>query len=308
MNQDAATADAPAPQDDQPQGVQTAKLNKTWLIKIGAIMVVMIVFAVWGFIDATKVYPDRGYKASQYLEWQHLQKLSEGGQLSKASVEDPVAALKDLQQREDQGVQHSAAEGTRQAWLSSLKTTGLLKPEYTKIPRENPREKVTGASERIEELQKQFTQASGKVDAPKPLTRYDIPVQWLFVGLGFPIGFYLLWLIIKVVGQKHRYDPATQTFMLSDGTTLTPAQLEDIDKRKWHKYMVALIPAAGHPRAGHPIELDLLRHRELEDWVLEMERTRFPDRAAEAEAKAAESEQASEAGAGQAGSEASSQG
>jgi hypothetical protein len=288
MNHDAQTPQSD--QSPQDQGPLIAPLNKSWLIKMGAIMVVMIGFAVWGYIDATKIYPERGYKASQFLEWQYLQKLAETSDLAKASVDDPAAALTDLKQRMSQGISLSAAESTRFQWLGSLKNTQLLKPEFTRIPRENPREKVTGAAERLDALQKQFTLSTGKAEAPKPLTAYDIPVQWLFVGLGFPIGFYLLGLIIKVSKQKHRFDPATQTLTLHDGTSLTPAQLEDVDKRKWHKYMVALIPAAGHPRAGQAIELDLLRHRALEDWVLAMERTRFPERAAEEE-KAEESAQ-----------------
>ncbi len=283
MNQD---AQAPAQDQNQDQ-VLTAKVHKPWLLKIAAVMVVMLGFAIWGYIDATRIYPERGYQASKFLEWQYLQKLSETGELAKAGVDDPAATIAQLKQRAKDGISLSPGESTRLAWLSALKTTGLLKPEFTKIPRENPREKVADPSDRMATLQQQFTQSSGKFEAPKPLSDFDIPVQWLFVGLGFPIGFYLLWLIIRVLGQKHTYNPATQTLTLADGTSLTPAQLEDIDKRKWHKYMVALIPAAGHPRAGQSIEIDLLRHRELEEWILAMEATRFPERAAEAQ-KAAE--------------------
>lgn len=294
MNQDAA---APNPDQNQtsqdaPQidGPQVARVNRGWLLKIVAVMIVVVGFGIWGFYDATVVYPERGYRASQFLEWQHLQKLAESNQLTSASIDDPAAVHKELSQRQKQGMTLSSSESTRLSWLGALKNTRLLSPEFTRIPRTNPRETVTSASERLTQLTSQWTQASGPVQAPKPLTGYDIPVQWLFVAIGLPVGLYQMWLITKVLRQKHRFDPATQTLSLADGTTLTPAQLADVDKRRWHKYMVSLIPAPGHPRAGQSIEVDLLRHRDLEPWILAMEKTRFPERAAEADAEEAASE------------------
>jgi len=44
--------------------------------------------------------------------------------------------------------------------------------------------------------------------------------------------------------------------------------------------------------AGQEIKIDLLRHVPVEEWILAMEKTAFPDRAAEIERKAEEAAQA----------------
>jgi hypothetical protein len=44
--------------------------------------------------------------------------------------------------------------------------------------------------------------------------------------------------------------------------------INEVDKRKWHKFFVFLKLADNSPE----IKLDLLRYSPLEDWVLEMEK------------------------------------
>lgn len=310
MNQDAPdiAPDAPGQPDAGPgDGLQKARVYPRWLIKMGLIMLVMFGFGVWGLVDALKVYPDRGHRAATFLEWQHLQKLREAGQLAQASVTDPKTAFNDLKARQKKGVNLSVGEQTRLAWLDSLNNTWMLDAKYTTIPRQNTRETVNVASERLDELAKKWTTSDGgAITAPKPLTFYDLPVQWAFVVIGFPAGLYLSVMIARVMKQRFTFDPVPQRLTLADGTELTPDQLADVDKRRWGKYMVSLIPAPPHPRAGQEIELDLLRHRELEDWVLAMEKTRFPERAAEAEALAQQEAErkAAEEGSGEGSEEA----
>ncbi len=86
------------------------------------------------------------------------------------------------------------------------------------------------------------------------------------------------------------------TLGLPGGHSLTPADLTDVDKRKWDKFFVSLVVKPGHATlGGKEVALDLLRYEPLEDWVLEMEKAAFPDRVkAEEEARQAREERAQE--------------
>lgn len=261
-------------------GLVRAPVNRSWWVKQLIVALVMLGFGVWGLADALVIYPKRGFAAARFLEWQYLQKLQESGRLSRASVDSPRETLTELARRSSGGVALSDWEMAQRSWLEALKNTGGLVPERTRIPRDIAGEVVTSASERIEALKTEWTTAAGgQAKAPQPLTFYDIPVQWLFVSIGFPTGIYLLWLIAKVFRQKYQWDPANKILHLPDGSTLGLADIADFDKRKWHKYLIYLqIKPGSSPHAGKEVMIDLLRHRLIEDWVLEMERILFPDR------------------------------
>ena len=116
--------------------------------------------------------------------------------------------------------------------------------------------------------------------APDPLTRWDIPTQWLISVLGFTLGGWMLVSFVIAARRSYQWEPGGQRLTLHDGTSLVPADLVDLDKRKWHKFYVTLKTSPDHPTLrGRDVELDLFRYLPLEDWVLEMERTRFPERA-----------------------------
>jgi hypothetical protein len=132
-----------------------------------------------------------------------------------------------------------------------------------------------------ESLRRTWITEAGARAAPKPLSWYDIPVQWVFVAIGFGGGAWLIVLWIMVARQTYRWNPDTLTLTLPDGQTIAAEELEDVDKRKWDKFLVVLKPKAPHPLAGRELKLDLYRYAFLESWVLEMERAAFPDRAAE---------------------------
>ncbi len=110
--------------------------------------------------------------------------------------------------------------------------------------------------------------------ARKPLAAYDLPSQWLFVVGGFGGGAYLLVLVLRVASRKYSYDPQTHELTLRGGVTISPDDVKEFDKRRWHKFFLIL-----RLRDGRSFKLDLLRYVPLEEWALEMERIAFPESA-----------------------------
>ncbi len=109
---------------------------------------------------------------------------------------------------------------------------------------------------------------------------------------GFALYLIVLW--VRVAAKTYTWDAAHQQLGLPGGASLVPTDLADVDKRKWHKFFVTLEINDTHPKlAGQGVTLDLYRYVPLEEWVLEMERTRFPERAQaeQAEEAAANSEE-----------------
>jgi hypothetical protein len=78
-----------------------------------------------------------------------------------------------------------------------------------------------------------------------------------------------------------------------------PGDLADVDKSKWHKYFCALVFTDG----SAPVELDVLKYTGLEDWVLTLERIRFPERAVVEEAVEPEAEPSADGEASEGASE-----
>jgi hypothetical protein len=255
--------------------MQTTRLNRPWLWKMALFGVFCVGFGVLGLYDAIISYPRRGEAFASYAQWQYLEAADHKGPLGQSvSIPDPKAELQRLRGSSPQGL-----EQARFVWLNSLSKIGQLRPERTVML--NP-------SADYAQLKKIWTEGDPANPKPKPqpkeLATLDLPFQWVIVALGFGGALYLLVLFLGARGKRYSWDESTRTLTIPGGATLTPADLEDVDKRKWDKFLVFLKIKPGHPTlAGQELKLDLLRYKPLEDWILEMERAAFPDRAAEAQ-------------------------
>jgi hypothetical protein len=253
--------------------VQVTRTNPAWRNKLVIIGVVVFFFGLWGLYDALVVYPNRGKVAAEYFKWQYLQQVAGSGSVLSASEKDPVGKLAQL--RAVEGGPRTERDRSLLAWLDALSMVNMLSPEHTTL--KDP-------SKELDELTKYFTTAAGQAkEAPKPLSKLDIPVQWLICALGVGIGTWMFITVARISARKYRWDPAELRLTLPDGNSLVPADIEDFDKRKWDKFMIYLKVRPGHTTlAGREVTMDLYPHVPLEDWVLQMEKAAFPERAAEA--------------------------
>lgn len=258
----------------------TTRLNKPWLLKTLISALVLVGFGVYGLYDATVAYPARGMRFASFQKFQYLDAAKREHQLDfRAGVADPVQELARI--RAMDRARYGALDGYRRDWLEALEVVGKLNPESTRID---------DAEATYAELVKQWTGSGGKA-APKPLSWYDIPVQWIFVAIGVGGGVWLLLLFGNVARQRYQWEEATQTLHLPDGNALTPPDIEDFDKRRWDKYLIFLKIKTTHATlGGQELKLDLYRYSPLEEWVLSMERTAFPERAEESDSSIASAE------------------
>lgn len=289
---DDRTTDGAAPRG----ATQTAPLARRWLIKTWIFIVVLVGFGIWGYWDATVVYPNRGKKYAEYAEWNYLKSAAEAERRSPGAMilpeswawaADPEAELQRLSSDEvsarnaadtadSTSRRHHLArmETARSTWLASLRQVGMLDAEQIAPAADAP-----GA--RLADLDQYWTTAP----QPKPLAAHDIPVQWAFVVIGFGGGGALLVLFLLVASKKYRWDPSTSTLTLPGGVSIVPDDLQEVDKRKWDKFIVFLRIKSGHPRAGgQELRFDTYRHAELEEWILGMEKIAFGDEQDDAEA------------------------
>lgn len=251
-------------------------LNRPWLIKTLLITLVLWAFGCWALYDAMSLYPARGRAYAETRELEYL-RAAEATSFRNASIEDPRAELERLRSRETL----TDLEQRRFDWLRALALVpGELTPERTVFDDPDPRQ-------RFQQLQEAWR---GK-NNPKPLAVYDIPSQWAILVVCWGIALWMTIRFFMIASRKYRWDPQARALTLPDRSTITPGDLEDVDKRKWDKFIVFLKIKPGHERlGGREVKLDLYQHARLEPWVLEMEAAAFPDRAAEpaAEAKGAE--------------------
>ena len=250
-----------------------SRLAPRWWLKTLAFAVVLIGFGVWGLVDALVVYPNRGIADAERKQLEYLRAWSQTARTSAATVADPAAELARLRAMSGGGATPlSSLEQARQVWLVALSRVSRLSPEHTTI--EDP-------AARLGELETTWRTRT----APAPLAAYDIPSQWVFVAIGFSIGPWLLYRFLVVSGKKYRWSPDGQVLTVPGGHEVSPADLEDIDKRRWDKFIVFLKVKQGHKGlGGQEVKVDLFHYdQRLEDWVLAMERTAFPDRAKEDE-------------------------
>ncbi len=254
--------------EEQPSAsnVQTSSINRAWLVKMVIFTVVLLGFGLWGLYDAVLAYPSRGHEFADYAKWRYLDAAKTAGKIaSTAEMGDPVARREALEAK----APRADLEQAELDWLTALSRVGKLNPSETKID---------GPNSVLDQLSVKWKSQQ----PPPPLQAYDLPLQWSFVVIGFGLGAVVIVNMLRSASRKYSWEPATTTLTLPDGRRVTPEMLADVDKRKWHKYFCTLVFNDGSPSA----EMDLLKYQGLEEWVLTLERVRFPDRAAEAEAEA----------------------
>lgn len=254
-----------------------SKVSRKWTLKMIAIAVFLGGFGLWGLYDAMVAYPKRGERASEFLEFQYLENYKQARPPldNRAGFADPANEL----QRLRGATTGDLADRAAKTWLESLVLIGRLGPAATAIPRTDFRgTKVDDAESRLKDLAQRYT-TGGQSKAPSPLSKWDIPVQWLIMAVGVGLGLWMLVLIAKVKAKTFTFEPGTMRLGLPDGTSFVPGDVEDFDKRKWHKFYVTVKIKPEHKDlGGKNVELDLLRYEPVEEWVLAMERAAFPDR------------------------------
>lgn len=240
------------------------KVSPKWLGKQVVFIIIVAGFALWALADAVWIYPKRGLEAAEYRKLQYLKIVLAPGVLEKVSVDDPQEEFASLRSR---GLTNlSPVQKARYDWLEALRNAGMMTPERTRLS-------ADVARTQMDELDKRF----GKSAQPKPLSQFDIPLQWVILAVCGVIAIIMVLVLIRTVGTTYQWDPATRTLTLPSGATITPADVELFDKRKWDKFLIFLkIKSGSHALAGSEVRLDLLRYVPLEDWVLEMEKVAFP--------------------------------
>lgn len=301
----------------------STRLSGNWVVKQVVFLSVLLIFGVWGLADALYFYPRRGLEDASSKLTQYLAAASNLGRLipSEVAVADPAAAYAELSPRAEElrKAASSAADGqeTRRAkfdyqkflWLEALARTWRLgvEPQVVISPGQLPKEFVDAGSRTVkfdpvrgiglatnaesstameippQRLLGELTQKWNTRDQVKPLSGYDMPLQWVFVVVGFGGGGWMLLTMFRASSQKFTWDAASQTLTLPGGTRISPADVKEFDKRRWHKFFVTV-----HLKNGQAHTLDLLRYVPLEEWVLAMERTAFPELAEPAASEQAE--------------------
>lgn len=272
-------------------GTVRAPLNTKWVVKMTVVIIALLLFAALGYYDATIKYPARGERYASYAEWQYLDAARNannevlGTFETQSSVPDPVAELERLKNPDAISNRELVAnmQFARRTWLEALKTIGHLEPEYTTIP--SPRD-------RFDELATEWGSATS---LPKPLKSYDIPLQWVILIVCLPLGIYVLVRFFRVRALKYTWDESTMTLGLPNGASVTPADLDEVDKRKWDKFIVFLKLKDSHPtHGGKEIKVDTYQHKYVEDWILAMEEDAFGPQEDEDERAAVQSDAPSE--------------
>ncbi|MFT5425036.1 MAG: hypothetical protein ACI89L_002843 [Phycisphaerales bacterium] len=262
-------------------GVQRAPLNKVWVVKIVVITVLLLGFGAYGMYDAMSAYPKRGATYASYCQWQYLMKLKEaeseqpGIFASEGSVPDPDEAYTRLTDPETLSririnagdhastiTLRSQARLQRFEWLKALRTIGAMEPTNTTIASPN---------EALGELDRFWARQESQ---PKALASYDIPSQWLIMGVCWFIGSWLILLMLKTMLRRYTWDPSEFRLTTPAGS-FAAGDLVEVDKRKWDKFIVFLRLAEGHAMGSKEIKFDTYRHAKLEGWILAMEEERF---------------------------------
>lgn len=257
---------------------QVSTVGIKWMRKMVIVLIIVFGIGSWAFYDATIKYPAKGKAFAEWAEWQYLNLLErestdlrDPGILTRsAPVSDPVGELDRL--RADPAAKASRASiQARFEWLQALSYVGMLEPDNTDFDPVAPRERLAA-----------LTTLWGTKSNPAPLHGYDLPMQWLMMFVGYAFGIYLLFLVVRVVMTKYQWDPATRALTLPGGATITASDLEEIDKRKWDKFIVFLKVKQGVDKVGgQSIRVDTYRHGLVEDWILAMEAEAFPSEEAE---------------------------
>lgn len=255
-------------------GELTTSLNRRWLLKMAFVLLLTGGLGVWGAYDGLVKYPNTGLEDAQYKLKQYLDASEKAGAISECSVKDPAKELEDLKGRLAELQQagdtpRNNADKARYLWLSALSLVSNLdqttaaNQSGSPVP-EDKRTVFTDPGALLKELKAKWDQKA----TPVALSPFDIPVQYLFMIAGLACALWLLYLVLKCAKTSYRYDPATHRLTLPDGRAFLPTDIDEIDRRLWHKFYVH-IKLNG---SAEEIKLDLLRFWPLEDWFLEIEK------------------------------------
>ncbi len=268
------------PDTNPPAPTQRTRISPKWIVKMSIFMLALLVFGAWGLYDAAVVYRRRGMQAAEVAEYRFLDALKDKnkGRLTNetASLADPAGEMRRLHDADRQG-NITPVDRAELDWLQQLKYVGELRPENTRLPRQDYFAGGVSKGAEVPDAMNRWQALKGAPSA-SPLSAFDIPVQWLICVVGLGWGLYLAGLMLSVRGRTYRWTPDELRLHLPGGDSFVPADIDEIDKRKWHKFFVSMKIRATHAKlAGKSIELDLLRYVPLEDWVLQMERAAFPE-------------------------------
>ena len=253
-----------------------SKLRVNWLLRVVLFAFFGVGMGVYGYVDATIVYPERGRNHSKFMERNYLAaaKQSVGGatlQASVVSVDDPRPTLRRLEEDAKTPDRLSEVQKARFAWLRSLEPIGDLRPEVTTYVNESADRDPDARLAALE------ADLAGK-NPPNPLSRRDIQIQWAIMALFLPIGLYNIGLLLWIRSRPASWEASTKTLTLPGGIAFTPAQMADFDHSRWHKFFVEVKLAESHEqKPGETVRIDLLRRTGVEEWYLEMFKERFPD-------------------------------
>ncbi len=259
-----------------------APLNPRWIFKLGIITTIVFLVGVWGFWDASSVYPKRGERYASWAKWQYLDQAKKadaedfGIFIRESSVTNPVEELERLgnpetRNRNIQDAANTSSTRTLRAsmliarlnWLEALKVIGHLDEEYTVI--ESPQRELN-------ELAAHWQSAT----KPKPLHAFDLAVQWMIMVICWVIALYMVIHMLRVRAKKYAWDASSMKLTLPGGASITPEDIEEVDKRKWDKFIVFLRIKPSHPTlGGKEIAVDTYQHARVEDWILAMEEKAF---------------------------------
>jgi hypothetical protein len=264
---------------------QTTTLGRRWLIRMVLFILLCAGFAAYSLYDAMKAYPDRARAAASLALFNYLDaETQQGKTYPTLEAFEPRAELERLRAQRDTGTL-GGVDQHKYDWLEQTRLAGDLDtPEF----RARAGAVRTNTHDAWGGLKSQWQKEGAAPASVAPLSSYDIPVQWLLFVLCAGVTAWLLVLLLSVARRKYGWEPGEQRLSLPDGSTLVPAEVEDFDKRRWDKFLIFLKIKPGHAtHGGREIKLDLYRHHPLEDWVLAMEKTAFPERAAPAPSPAA---------------------
>lgn len=288
------TTEPNAEQPTSATGPIRTRVAPRWMRKMVIFLVVCFGLGTWGLLDAAVIYPNRGERYSQFMLAEYLGHANTIGLLPVArrvNVDDPEATLADLEARRDQ---LNDFEEFRLRWLKSLEP--IHGKQLTGLTRQNQEMAARGAEQREDTVtvfvdpaakHAELTSALQGASAPKPLSQADIAVQWLICAAGYIGSLFIIFRIVQTKSTVYRYEPADHRLILPGGKTITPDEIEVVDKSKWHKFFVTL-----DLKGGESHKFDLLRFEPLEEWILDMEESDPRLRAAREEAEEDEHENA----------------
>lgn len=259
------------------RSITKTSIDRKWFVKLGIFWVVCVGVTLWGLYDGFILYPKRGEVVVSFLTKSYLDEMDSNRRLrpDAVNVEDPAAVFAELSEKRSQSPgTMSEEEIARYNWLEAH--SRLVWPSTLQVlTDQNARELEDGAlnestrtmfvrpRDTLTELNTELANKS----QPNALAAWDIPSQFL-ISLVFGIaGLGITYRMLTTFPKSYSYEHDDRRLTMPGGQSITPDDIEVVDKRLWHKFFVTL-----KLNSGQEIKLDLMRFQPLEDWILEMER------------------------------------